>query len=134
MTDNNQTNQGKSQKKSKIRRSAKIAYERARQAGAKILSKPGEINEKLQKLNKTVNQVSQNDKVKKVKAKVDKVNDLVQPVNDMHNFLLIDAPYVTGQAGMAYEMAFFVSYGTARAKSRIRKVRTKKLNKDKQAE
>lgn len=144
MSEDSRANKDKSQKKGKIKRSAKIAYERARQAGVKILSKPGEIlgksgeiiekNEKLQKLNKTVNQVAQNDKVKKVKAKVDKVNDLVQPVNDMHNFLLIDAPYVTGQAGMAYEMAFFVSYGTARAKSRIRKVRNKKLNKDKQAE
>lgn len=121
MTEEVEQNKAKSSKRGKVRRSARVAYDRARQAGDRI-SEILEKNEKLQK------------KVKTVKEKVDKVNDLVQPVNDMHSFLLIDAPYVSGQAGMAYEMAFFVSYGTARAKSRIRKVRKKKLEQSKESD
>ena len=62
-------------------------------------------------------------KAKLVFDRAREINDRVMSINDMHGYILKDTPYISGKAGMAYELAFFISYGTARLKNRLRRKR-----------
>lgn len=50
-------------------------------------------------------------------------------MNEMHGSLLQNAPYVSGNAGWAYELSFLTSYTVARVKGIVRVRRTKSQEK-----